>query len=216
VSRFEVRTRYPLAAESVDHLHPRGTKNDNSTNLEFNRRLFDLVTGRRAVLDLGCSGGGFVRSILEMGGQACGIEGSDYSKIRARAAWSEIPQNLFTADIARPFLVLSDGLVGRFNVLTMWEVLEHLNANELEQLAVNVHANLAPAGLFIGSVTTAQDRCEGIDYHATVRPADWWSDFFVDHGFIERPDLFDHFAPHWVRGSNTDGPQSSNFVLQKP
>lgn len=214
---YEVQTRYPVATQSVDHLHPRGTKNDNSTNAEFNHRLFALYPrGLPSVLDLGCSGGGFVQSILEMGGEAVGIEGSDYSKRVGRAAWAAIPANLFTADIGRPFLVFANDVIASFDVVTMWEVLEHLSVEELETLIVNVHAHTTHGACFIVSVNTSQDHFEGFDYHATVRDSDWWEEFFVARGFAHRHDLCEHFAPHWVRGPNTEGAASACFVLQKP
>ncbi len=216
---YEVRTRYPVASSSVDHLYPRGTKNDNSTNLDFNRRLFSLCerrTGiRPSVLDLGCSGGGFVESVLAMGGRAVGLEGSDYSKRETRAAWANVPDYLFTADISKPFLVLWEGIVCRFDAVTMWEVLEHLTLAELESLMVNVHAHTDRNAYFICSVTSVQDRFDGVDYHATLQPPAWWWSFFTSHGWLVRSDLYEHFSPHWVRGPNTEGEASTCFVLEK-
>jgi cyclopropane fatty-acyl-phospholipid synthase-like methyltransferase len=213
---YDVRTRYPVASWSNDHLFPRGTKNDNSTNHEFNLRLREAKLGLMpSVLDLGCSGGGFVQSVLQMGAVAVGIEGSDFSKRSGRAAWSEIPDHLFTADIAKPFLVLWNGVVCRFEVVTMWEVLEHLTLAELEALMVNVHAHTYRDALFVCSVTSVQDRFEGVDYHATLQPPAWWIDFFESHGWANRPDLHDAIAPHWVRGPNTEGPASTCFVFEK-
>lgn len=214
---YTVQTAYPVAVDSVDHLHPRGTKNDNSTNPEFNRRLFAHLVGRTpVVLDLGCSGGGFVESILQMGGIAVGVEGSDYSKRLGRAAWERIPENLFTADIGKPFLILSSGFLCSFSVITMWEVLEHLNVDQLEVLMLNLHAHTRHGALFVCSVNTRQDHFEGIDYHATVHSSEWWEGFFGDRGWLLRWDLYDVFHPHWVRGPNTEGASSTCFVLNKP
>ncbi len=218
---YELRTRYPVASLSNDHLFPRGTKNDNSTNAEFCRRLCDLYinpyTKRLpSVMDLGCSGGGFVRSMLELGCVAVGIEGSDYSKRNARAEWPIIPDQLFTADISKPFLLLWEGIVSTFDVVTLWEVLEHLDLAALEALMVNVHAHTHRGAYLIVSVTSCQDRFEGVDYHATLQPPAWWESFFTSHGWVNRPDRHAHFAPHWVRGPNTEGEASTCFVLWKP
>jgi SAM-dependent methyltransferase len=214
---IQVVTRYPIAETSVDHLRPRGTKNDNSVSPEFNRRLFALLRARTpVVLDLGCAGGGFVASLANAGAIAIGIEGSDYSRRAERAAWGSHGDILFTADIAKPFLVLSEGFLFSFNVVTMWEVLEHLSLDDLEALMVNIHAHTRREAFFIASVHTTQDHFEGVDYHATVRPAEWWAEFFESRGWIWRRNLHEQFDPHWVRGPNTDGPGSSCFVFEKP
>jgi SAM-dependent methyltransferase len=220
--KFEVMTSWPVATESVDHLFPRGTKNDNSTHLEFNRRLVDLLRDLCGcvpkVLDLGCAGGGFVESIrsLHVGTIAVGLEGSSYSDVHKRAEWARWGGvRLFTADIAKPFVVLQGGRPATFNVVTMWEVLEHLTVAELEAVNVNILAHLKVGGLFMGSVNTESDHFEGHEYHQTIRDFSWWHDFFVYRGWRFRPDLADRFETHWVRGPRTDGPSSHNFVFQR-
>ena len=81
--RITIETEKPVALDSHDHVKPWGTVRDNTSNREFNRKLFELIpVDRIRVLDLGCAGGGFVRSILEAGGFAVGVEGSDISRIR--------------------------------------------------------------------------------------------------------------------------------------
>src|SRR3990167_2627697 len=103
---LKVETDYPVALDSPDHLEPWGTKQDNSVNKRFNKKLIKLFGHTPNVLDLGCAGGGFVRSIIKQGGLAVGIEGSDYSKKIKRAEWAKIPDNLFTADITKPFKLI--------------------------------------------------------------------------------------------------------------
>jgi 2-polyprenyl-3-methyl-5-hydroxy-6-metoxy-1,4-benzoquinol methylase len=77
---IRVVTDKPVALDSPDHLHPWGTTRDNSVNLAFNRRLsWWIPASMLRVLDLGCAGGEFVKSILDLGGISIGIEGSDYS-----------------------------------------------------------------------------------------------------------------------------------------
>ena len=105
-----VRTAYPLASDSPDHLHPKGTALDNSSNRRFNQKLYTLYRslGRPLrILDLGCAGGAFVRECLSDGHIAVGIEGSDYSRRWGRAEWPMLGgRALFTADVARPFEVV--------------------------------------------------------------------------------------------------------------
>jgi hypothetical protein len=59
---------HAVAVESADHNWPRGTAFDNG-NRNFNLKLHALFSYRSDlhVLDLGCAGGGFVKSILAVG-----------------------------------------------------------------------------------------------------------------------------------------------------
>jgi len=220
--KFRVQTAWPLARSSNDHLYPRGTKNDNSTNPEFNRLLIEVLWDNLCaipkVLDLGCAGGGFVESIhaMHLGIIAVGIDGSDYSKREKRAAWKRwADERLFTANIGMPFFVLQDGRLAEFNVITLWEVLEHLSLTELEVLHANAFAHLRKDGLLIVSINKGPDVWEGREYHVTQRSSEWWFSFFEDHGWRMREDLWERFHPHWVRGPNTEGVMSTCFVFQK-
>ena len=72
-----IETAKPVAVDSLDHTNPLGTMQDNSTNPAFVGKLGKLITDRQVrVLDLGCAGGAFVRSVLDEGGFGIGIEGS--------------------------------------------------------------------------------------------------------------------------------------------
>lgn len=78
VPRLE--TDHPVAISSNDTKYPRGSKNDNSIVPRFNHKLYQFlgVQTRLRVLDLGCAGGGFVRSLIDDGHLAVGLDGSDY------------------------------------------------------------------------------------------------------------------------------------------
>ena len=69
----EVTTDKPVAIDSLDHIHPWGTKQDNSKNLRFNKKIFNwMPIENLRVLDIGCSGGGFVKSMHDAGALAIG------------------------------------------------------------------------------------------------------------------------------------------------
>src|SRR5215468_10939781 len=89
LSEIVLRAERAVAFESPDHLFPTGTRRDNSRNWRFNVKLYQLL-GRRMprigprgawvywpniqlkILDLGCSGGGFVKDCLDDGYFAVG------------------------------------------------------------------------------------------------------------------------------------------------
>src|SRR5579872_4629441 len=102
-------TDHPVAVTSPDHVNAEhgGSGNDNSWNPHFNERLLQLFKQEKpAVLDLGCAGGGFVKSLLDLGCLAVGVEGSDYCKKRGKFEWATMSDtHLFTADITKPFTI---------------------------------------------------------------------------------------------------------------
>jgi hypothetical protein len=220
MSHLSVITRKPVAIDSPDHLEPHGTAHDNSVNLSFNVKLGHWLSMHRLrVLDLGCAGGGFVKSILDDGGFAVGIEGSDYSKIRRRAEWATIPDNLFTADITEPFQIMELERDNRwypavFNVITAWEVLEHIPADRLTDVAGNIKRHLTRRGVVIMSISPNQDVVRGVSLHQTVAPRDWWIRKFWDLGFRQHDDMLSYFGRNWVR-SEPNAPRSFHLVMTR-
>ena len=204
-----------VAYESLDHIHPWGTRQDNSKNLRFNNALYELFPiDEISVLDIGCSGGGFVKTLLDAGVLAVGIEGSDYSKIRGRAEWATIPGHLFTADATAPFSFKLHDKELKFKVITSWEVLEHIEKEDLPSFFQNVKDNLQPEGLFIASVSPNDDWVDGVNLHRTVENSDWWFELIKHYGFEHQPELVNHFAPDkWVRGEE-NAPNSFHLILR--
>lgn len=205
MTNIRVITNKPVAYDSPDHMQPHGTANDNSENLAFNWKLHDWIPKTKiCILDLGCSGGGFVKSIIDSGGFAIGIEGSDYSKLRQRAEWANIPQYLFTADITEPFQIVEvddDGNESplKFNVITAWEVIEHLKVDQIAQTFDNISRHLADNGVIIMSVCPIDDVIDGINLHQTVQEKAWWIDLFTSYGYKNQPRLIKYFNRDWIR-----------------
>lgn len=204
-NKFNVKTQKPVAYDSPDHINPWGTKRDNSTNFAFNLRIADMFPPPNLrVLDLGCSGGGFVKSIHEMGCLGIGVEGSDYSQKNKRAEWATIPNHLFTADISVPFEVTATAPQGQsdrqtFNIITAWEVLEHLKPEDLPGVWSNIRNHLEPDGFFIGSISLRDDIINGVNLHQTVKPMEWWIEHIEKNGLKNHPDRVKNFGNDWVR-----------------
>lgn len=200
----EVLTDHPIALDSPDHIHPWGTAHDNSICLAFNEKLRALFDRKPSVLDLGCSGGGMVKSLLDEGHFAIGIEGSDYSKVHDRAEWVHLADTyLFTADITEHFLIVdaqTDTVA--FDVVTLWEVLEHIHADALPALFQNIGNHLKPDGFVIASVCQGQDASSGFALHQTVQLEPWWTATFAMLGWRGHPDIVDRFGADMVRGGD--------------
>lgn len=190
LSPFVLVSDKPVAIDSDDHKWPRGTLYDNSTNRNFNIKLYYFLNYKfdLKLLDLGCSGGGLVKSILEDGYTAVGLEGSDISKKLRSAEWDTCPYHLFTCDIASPFKLIDNHQeIVKFDVVTAWEVLEHIPEDRLDALIANIKTHLMDGGYFIGSVDMIPDGnlLTGAIYHVTLKPKDWWLAKFEKFGFKE-------------------------------
>jgi SAM-dependent methyltransferase len=200
-AKVRVITDHPIARESDDHKHPWGTANDNTRNPRFVEACRRHFQRNLRYLDLGCAGGGLVLDFLLQGHFAVGLEGSDISLRGQRAEWRVLPHNLFTCDITKPLAVCNAAnekpIV--FDVITAWEVMEHIKEADLAVLFANVRKHLAPDGLFVGSIATTKDENPqtGAVYHQTVKPQPWWRSRFEQNGlaFLERhPFAFGDFC----------------------
>lgn len=199
---ISIATEKSVAIDSLDHIHPHGTAWDNSIWPPFNEKLFALTKTPR-LLDIGCAGGGFVKSILDDGGFAVGIEGSDYSEKHQRAEWATIPKNLFTADATEPFQLTENNQPILFDVVTAWEFFEHIAEDKISGVIDNIKRHITDDGALIVSVCTISAGLseEGIEHHVTIHPPEWWYDeVFYPAGFTVDEQLRDYFEPDWVRG----------------
>jgi SAM-dependent methyltransferase len=184
-ARISLQTKHPVAFASPDHLAPWGTAQDNSTNKKFvlfmAKRLAKESPGRTHLfLDLGCSGGQLVRDFKEAGWTSVGLEGSDYSLKHQRANWPELGnRNLFTCDITKPFHVFVDDNPAKFDLITAWEVLEHIHPSDLDALFGNIRHHLRPGGYFVASTTSSSDVHEGTELHQSRLGNQQWRELIA-------------------------------------
>lgn len=192
---IDLRCEKAVADDSLDHIEPRGTARDNTHWLPFVAKC-EQHFGFRDLkyLDLGCAGGGLVFDFAIRRHFAMGLEGSDFSKINRRAEWATIPDNLFTCDITRRFDIIekASGAAMQFDVIGLWDVIEHLPEERLDIFFANVRRHLAPDGLFCGTVSTreASHSGSGRNHHETVQPRAWWLDTFERHGLSMTANVF--------------------------
>jgi SAM-dependent methyltransferase len=185
-----VVTDFPIAYESHDHIVPHGTKQDNTKNGAYVRELIRRFGPDMRYMDLGCAGGGFVSQFLNNNVLAIGIEGSDYGRKNEHGEWPKIPNNLFTADITKPFEVLDDeGNRIEFDVISAFDVLEHIHEADLVQVLTNINNHLKQGGIFTAGIATFPD--EG--YHVTLKDEPWWDALHNDHGLM-RVDPLENFG----------------------
>lgn len=185
------QTKHPVAIHSPDHLAPKGTAENNSTNKKFvlfmDRKLrAEFGPGPLRMMDLGCAGGKLVTDFLALRWVGIGLEGSDYSLKHRRPYWDRYANtHLFTCDITKPFQVTLDGQPIKFHLITCWEVLEHIATPDLPAVFENVRRHLEPGGYFIASTTETSDIHHGLELHQTRWPNARWRQF-VEQNY---PDL---------------------------
>lgn len=201
-----------VAFDSPDHIMPWGTRKDNSRNKRFNEKLYGLYGGRiLTILDMGCSGGGFVKDCIDDGNVAIGLEGSDFSKKTKRAEWRTIPEALFTCDITRGFTIYDNKQKMLFDVITAWEVMEHIKEDDISHICDNVQTNLKLGGLWIMSISMSRETINGIDLHQTIKPRTWWIEQFAKKGFVHLDVGSSYFNGQYIRGKEL--PDSFHLVL---
>jgi len=150
--------------------------------------------GRRIkVLDLGCAGGQLVMDFVSAGQLAVGLDGSDYSIINRRACWPHMyGKHLFTCDISREFQVLWDqekddwNLVPMtFDVISAFEVIEHVQFDRMDIFLQNIKKHLAPSGMFLGSISMISEIQGGLQLHQSIHTKDEWYTIFSKYFDIE-------------------------------
>jgi SAM-dependent methyltransferase len=184
-----LRTSHPVALASDDHRSPMGVANDNTHCLRFVKRIEDLFQRPVSILDLGCAGGGLVLDFLRRGHFAIGLEGSDFALRNQRGEWAFIPDHLFTCDVTQEFELRHGNQFCEFDLITAWELLEHIPRASLPGLFSNIRKHLAHDGLFTASVATFDhgDPASGARWHVTVKPRQWWLEIARAAGFEEAP-----------------------------
>lgn len=144
------------------------------------RDFFDLVADRlvqllapATALDAGCAMGILVGSLRARGVDAEGIDLSPYA---IEHGDPRADGRLRTGPLEQP-------LGRRYDVICCIEVLEHVDAGQVEQ----VIGNLCSATDVVLLSSTPDDFNEGT--HVNVRPPSYWLALFADHGFHRRFDV---------------------------
>jgi cyclopropane fatty-acyl-phospholipid synthase-like methyltransferase len=184
MNNITLKTDHPIAFDSPDHITPWGTMRDNTTNLNFIDEIHEFFKLNNEVdnfnfLDLGCSGGQLVIDFHKRGNLSIGLEGSDYSVKHQRANWPEYYNKiLFTCDVTKPYTIYNNDEKVEFDLITAWEVVEHIHPKDLSNFFAYINDNLKTGGMFLASVSTIVDNATGIDLHQSVfSEAEWYKNF---------------------------------------
>ena len=189
---FKVKTKRPVALDSADHLLPNSTVEGLDLCLPFVDMCIDKFGNDMKVLDIGTGAGGLVAGFLTRGILALGLDGTDNNKKRGHGYWPNIPNHLITCDATRPFEILDSTRNEdkcQFNVITMWEVLEHIDQTDLSQVFHNIVTHLSDDGFFVASVSLVEHHDgSGTNWHPTLLPKPWWEEQLKNNGLMTLDD----------------------------
>jgi 2-polyprenyl-3-methyl-5-hydroxy-6-metoxy-1,4-benzoquinol methylase len=184
---IELKTDFPIALDSNDHIRPGSTMEGLPRPTFFVQNCISVLGKDIKCLDLGAGAAGLIYEYAMSGVLAIGVDGSDFCQINRIGYWPLLLNNLFTCDITKPFSFLSRDSQTQidFDVITMWEVLEHIAESDLPSLFHNICGHLGKHGYFIGSISLlAYMDEEGHPYHVTLKPRDWWKAQFIENGLV--------------------------------
>lgn len=178
-----LQTEYPLATSSADHQWPDSTVEGVQRPISFVAHCREVVGSGLRLLDLGTGSGGLIYEASMQGLLAVGLDGSDHCRRHRIGYWPLLPDHLLTCDITQPFSLSSHGEPLRFEVVTAWEVLEHIPEDGIPGLLANVRKNMSGEGWFMGSVSLLEyNSPSGEPYHITLKAPEWWREQFKQAG----------------------------------
>ena len=164
-------TRYEQVADS-------SFEGESNTNHVFNEMCYSIFDSP-TFIDLGCAGGGYIREVIDDGYLGIGVDGFSAFKQNGIDGWSKHPDHFFQLNIAKPITVESGGVPLKFDVVTAWEVAEHLYEDEIDPFVKNLANLVTDEGLIIITVSLRDDRG-----HFTLKPEEWWEDILINNGLI--------------------------------
>ncbi len=106
---------------------------------------------------------------------------------------------------------VTDGQSMKFDLITAWELIEHLPEAGFRVFCQNVLTHLDQGGLFVASISTTPDR----EWHRTVKPRVWWLRLFDEYKLQNHPEIVSWFRRQFVRGARFNAGGSFHVALTR-
>lgn len=195
-----IKTEHPIAYDSADHIYPEGSYYDNRVQLDFVSDVEEYFGRKISMLDVGCAGGALVCTMNERGHLAVGLDGSDCcinpdpTRLTEKTVtetnfiprgydnWHQFyNQYLFTCDIRKEYTIFQNDLPMQFDLITAWDVLEHLDPDTINLAMQMVTKHLTSGGLFLASIALFPASVGEINYHKSVFDENVWNSKLEPH-----------------------------------
>lgn len=193
---IEIKTKHPIAIESLDHLYPEGVHYDNASSNKFIQDVETYFRKNLNFMDLGCAGGALAVELHTRGYVSVGIDGSDkgynINEEQLKHFNGQYPMGytnwtnhlnkvLFTADVTKPYELIKDNEQLKFDLITCWDVMEHFEPNQVESFIKHMLYNLKDGGMFVASIALFPSGTHkewednpDIQYHKSLFDREWW------------------------------------------
>jgi 2-polyprenyl-3-methyl-5-hydroxy-6-metoxy-1,4-benzoquinol methylase len=209
-SDYSINQNIKIFKETVDknpeNINPRGSVYDcisisptnfiNKTKKSFGENFTHL--------DLGCGSGSFVYNSRELGADSVGVD--NYLNRKNVPYWNSKYRNFFLkADISKDFFIQKNNKDVKFDLITLWEVFEHIETNLLSTLIENIRRHMHEQSIVVGSICTVRDEnpLKKAIYHKTVQSKEWWLEFLNKNGL--QPTNKHYYLPEEMLRANGIG-----------
>ena len=164
--------------ENPEFLNPRGARYDGISidPKSFINKSKKFFGKNYSHLDLGCGSGSLIYYSREENIDAVGIDNILDQKSKYAFWLSKYKNAYLNTDITKDFQIYSKEEDAKFDLITLWEVFEHIEKQDLPILIKNIAKHMNKNSLLIGSVCTIRDEnpLKKSVYHKTVENKDWW------------------------------------------
>ncbi len=136
----------------------------------------------RTALDAGCAIGLLVEALRDRGVEAEGIDFSEFAIARSR---DDVRSHLTIGSITDP-------LQHRYDLITCFEVLEHLSPQDADKAIANLCT-------FTDDLVVSSTPMHYRDpTHTNIHPQEYWTEHFARHGFIRDVDYDAAYIAPWA------------------
>ncbi|MFE4105738.1 class I SAM-dependent methyltransferase [Almyronema epifaneia] len=140
--------------------------------------LAEVDLAGKAVLDIGCGTGFFVKWYLEQGAKVCGLDITEVSVDRLRQTYAG---EFYTQDITEPAYSLQGSA---FDLVNMWDVIYHIvEPQRFEQACKNIANSLKPGGLLLFTDWLGAEGDRLVAPHVQARCLSTYQNFLPQLGF---------------------------------
>ncbi len=169
---------------------------------------FLLKRSSLKMLDIGCGQGHYLRDAIEEGINAYGIDISTYALENALA---EVKDRITFGSLTEiPF---ADE---EFDVMTAFDVIEHIHPKDTSNMIEEIRRVLKPGGIII--ITTPGSNFGGWVFdltHINVRPPKFWKLILEEHNFKVQMFYIPSFLKYYVK-TYVPIPDSIEFLVEEP